>query len=257
MRRFARTLLALILALSTLPVEARDWKKLRIGIDGTYPPFSQKGPDGRPTGFDVEVAGGVCVRLGADCEMVTLGWNDLVPALLARRVDLVVASQPILEESRRTVEFTARYYRILPRFVARAADLPVDVSRKALAGRRIGVRAGTAHAVWLADARPEATRVEFRNEAEAGAALLDGRVDLVFGDTLALFDWLDRANPHGRAGFVGEPVEAPRIFGDGAGITFRRDDRDLGQLVDKALVDMTRDGSLDRFAGHWFPFAIR
>lgn len=257
MRRLARTLLVVTLALFALPGEAREWKKLRIGIDGTYPPFSQKDVDGHPTGFDVEVAGGVCARLGADCEMVALGWDGLLPALLARRVDLLVASLPILEESRRTIEFTARYHRILPRFVARAADLPADTSRKALAGRRIGVRAGTAHAVWLAESRPEATPVPFRNEAEAGAALLDGRVDLVFGDTLALFEWLDRTAPRGRAGFAGDPVEAPRIFGDGAGIAFRRDDRDLGALVDKALGDMTRDGSLDRFAGHWFPFAIR
>lgn len=257
MRLVARTLIAALLALSLAPAEAREFKKLRIGTDGTYPPFSQKGPDGRPTGFDVEIATAICARLQAECEVVALGWDDLLPALLQRRVDLLVASQPITDDARRVVEFTAGYHQIAPRFVARAADVGHSTGRATLAGRTVGVRAGTAHAVWLAEARPEAKRMEFRTEAEAGAALLDGRVDFVFGDALALFGWLDRQEPRGRAGFTGEAIVAPRSFGDGAGIAFRRDDRDLGALVDRALVDIGRDGTLDRLAAHWFPFAIR
>ena len=83
------------------------------------------------------------------------------------------------------------------------------------------------------------------------------RVDLVFGDTLALYRWLVGTAPRGAAGFVGDEVLDAATFGAGAGIAFRRDDRDLGQLVDRALVEMTRDGTLDRLAAHWFPFAIR
>ncbi len=257
MRRFARTLLAAALALAVLPAEAREWKKLRIGTDGTYPPFSFKAADGRLSGFDVEVASAVCTRLAAECEVSALGWDDLLPALVARRVDLLVASVPVTDAARRVVEFTARYHQIAPRFVARAAELPVATTPRALSGRRVGVRAGTSHAAWLTDANPGVVKVEFPDDAQAGAALLDGRVDLVFGDTLALFEWLDRTAPRGRAGFTGDAIDNARAFGDGAGIAFRRDDRDLGALVDKALLDMTRDGTLDRLAAHWFPFAIR
>lgn len=257
MRSILRTLLALLALAVALPAEAREFKKLRIGLDGTYPPFSKKDGEGRIVGFDPEMAAVICARLAVECEYLALGWNDLVPALLSRRVDLLVASQPITDDARRAVEFTNRYYRIAPRFVARASDLARPTTRAALKGVRVGVRAGTAHAAWLAAERPEAQRVELRNEAEAGAALVAGRVDLVFGDTLALYEWLDRAAPRGAAAFTGEGVEAPRLFGDGAGIAFRREDRDLGQLVDKVLHDIGRDGTFDRLAGRWFPFAIR
>lgn len=257
MRSIARMFLA-ILAVAVAPLaEARDFKKLRIGIDGTYPPFSKKAADGSLGGFDVEVAAAICGRLAAECEFVALGWSDLVPALLARRVDLLVASQPITEEARRSVDFTSPYHRISPRFVARATEVSRSTSRAALRDVKVGVRAGTAHAAWLTAERPEARRVEFRNEAEAGTALLAGTVDVVFGDTSALYEWLDRAAPRGKAGFVGEAIDAPRVFGDGAGIAFRRDDRDLGQILDKTLIEIRRDGTLDRLAGHWFPFAIR
>lgn len=253
-----RLLLALLLtACVATPVAARDWKRLRIATDGAYPPFSLKTEAGEPSGFDVEVAQELCRRLGAECEIQAVGWDALLPSLLQRRTDLLVASIPITEASKRSVDFSPPYHRIAPRFVGRLVDAPPDPSHAPLAGLRIGVRGGTAHAAHLAAAHPQAIPVEFPSEAAAGAALLDGRVDLVFGDTLALYRWLDGEAPRGVAGFVGDEVIDAIHFGEGAGVARRREDRDLGQLVDKALVDMGRDGTLDRLAGHWFPFAIR
>lgn len=236
---------------------ARDWKRIRIATDGAYPPFSRIDADGRPIGFDVEVATEICRRLGAECEITAVGWDALVPSLLERRADLLVASIPITDAARRSVEFTARYHRIAPRFVGRLLDAPADPTQTSLAEVRVGVRGGTVHAAQLAAAHPQATILPFSTEAAAGAALVDRRVDLVFGDTLALYRWLDLEAPRGVAGFVGDEVIDPAHFGDGAGIAYRREDRDLGQLVDRALADIGRDGTLDRLAGHWFPFAIR
>jgi ABC-type amino acid transport substrate-binding protein len=148
MRRVPIALLCLA-ALAVAPAAARDWKRIRVATDGAYPPFSRLEADGRPGGFDVDVARALCNRLAADCEVVAPGWDELVPSLLAKKVDLVVASQPITEEARRRVEFTAAYHRIAPRFVARDGATPVDPRPEAVKGRRIGVRAGTAHAAHL------------------------------------------------------------------------------------------------------------
>lgn len=244
-------------ASSTLPTQARDWKHLRIATDGAYPPFNRVEAGGRVSGFDVEVAEELCRRLHVTCEIAAVGWDALVPSLQARKADVLIASIPITEASRRVVDFTARYHRIPPRFVGRVLDAPRDPERATLEGVRVGVRAGTAHALHMAAAHPKAVLVAFPDEAAAGAALADRSVDLVFGDTLALYRWLDEDAPEGVAGFVGGEVVDPARFGDGGGIAFRREDRDLGVLLDKALVDMGRDGTLDRLAAHWFPFAIR
>lgn len=253
-----RTVLALpfFAAFAARPAAARDWKRIRIGTDGAYPPFSRV-VDGRPVGFDPDVAEALCRRIGAECEVVALGWDALLPSLQAKRVDALVASIPITDAARRSMEFTQRYHQILPRFVGRLVDAPADPTRATLAGLRIGVREGTAHAAHLALRHPKAIPIAFPSEASAGAALVDRRIDLVFGDTSALYRWLDEEAPHGVAGFVGEAVADPAQFGDGAGIAFRREDRDLGQLLDRALLDIGRDGTLDAIAGRWFPFAIR
>lgn len=256
--RLAPLALLLLAPLALASAEARDWKQLRVATDGAYPPFSRI-EGGKPAGFDVDVARAVCARLQAECEIVAPGWDDLVPALLARRVDLVVASQPITEEARRRVEFTAPYYRIDPRFVARERAAPADLRPAATAGRRIGVRTATAHAAHLAAVHvPAGALVEpFSTEAEALKALAAGRLDLVFGDALTLYGLLDRSFADAGLRFVGAPVDNPRHFGNGAGITHRREDADLGRLVDKALVDLDRDGTLDRLVARHFPFAIR
>ena len=255
LRSLLPPLLAVAVAVS--PAAAREWKRLRIATDGAYPPFSRVEADGRVVGFDPEVAAELCRRIGADCEITAVGWDALIPSLGGGRADVLVASIPITDAARRSLEFTARYHRIAPRWVARVRDDVGDPGSETLAGRRVGVRGGTAHVAHLRAAHPDAAIVEFPSEAAAGQALLDGGVDLVFGDTLALHRWLDHDAPRGAAGFVGREVIDPAHFGDGAGIAHRREDRDLGRLLDKALLDMSRDGTLDRLAGHWFPFAIR
>jgi ABC-type amino acid transport substrate-binding protein len=258
--RAASLVFVLLATLTALgPAEARDWKRIRVATDGAYPPFSRLAPGGSPIGFDVDVATAICARLGAECEIVATGWDGLLPALETRNVDLLVASQPITEEARRRVAFTAKYHQISPRFVARDLSTPVDPAPAATKGRRIGVRAGTAHAAYLAAVHvPKgATVLTFPTEADALKALAGDRLDLVFGDALALYDWLD-LDPAGRCcRFVGKPVESARWFGAGAGIAYRPEDRDLGALVDKALVGLDRDGTLDRLVGRHFPFAIR
>jgi ABC-type amino acid transport substrate-binding protein len=257
MRLVSLALLLLVTALGS--AEARDWKRIRIATDGHYPPFSSLDGEGRPIGYDVEVARAVCARLRADCEITAIGWDALFPSLLADRVDLLVASQPITEDARRIVEFSRAYHHIEPRFVGRDLARPVDPAPRLAAGRRIGVRAGTAHAGYLGAvyAPLGATIVTFATEADALRALTEGRLDLVFGDALGLFGLLDRDFDGKGLRFVGRPVDSPRHFGAGAGIAFRRGDADLGGQVDKALADLDRDGTLGRLVGHWFPFAIR
>ena len=257
--RFVSLALLVLVAVALAPAEARDWKRIRIATDGHYPPFSSLDEAGKPIGFDVDVARAVCARLGAECEIAAPGWDALVPSLLGGRVDLLVASQPITEEARRVVEFTAAYHHIAPRFVGRDRSKPIDPRPATASGLRIGVRAGTAHAVHLGAvyAPAGAEIVAYPTEAEALAALAGDRLDLVFGDALALFDLLDLVFDNKGLRFVGRPVESPRHFGAGAGIAFRREDADLGRSVDKALFDLDRDGTLGRIAGRWFPFAIR
>ena len=61
MKRFVTTLAAaavLAVAAGIAPASAQD--KLRIGVEGAYPPFSWKEADGTLKGFDIEIAMALC-----------------------------------------------------------------------------------------------------------------------------------------------------------------------------------------------------
>ena len=56
MKRFLifLTMTAFILAAGTS--WSKDWTKVRIGVEGAYPPFSYTEPDGTLAGFDIDIA---------------------------------------------------------------------------------------------------------------------------------------------------------------------------------------------------------
>ena len=48
-----------------------DELKLRVGVEGAYPPFSSVGPDGQIKGFDIDIAKALCEQIKAQCALRT------------------------------------------------------------------------------------------------------------------------------------------------------------------------------------------
>ena len=82
---------------------------LRVGMECTYAPFNYRTADGELTGYDVDVAKGVAGIIGADLEFVCQKWDGMIPALLANKFDLIVASMSITEKRRVKIDFSGPY----------------------------------------------------------------------------------------------------------------------------------------------------
>ena len=65
---------------------------LRVGCECTYFPFNYRTDDGVLTGYDIDVAKGIIENIGADVEFVCQKWDGMIPALLANKFDLIIAS---------------------------------------------------------------------------------------------------------------------------------------------------------------------
>jgi len=109
--------MALCLAATAAQAEELE---IRIGVEGAYPPFSHKNADGQLIGFDVDIAHALCAAMKAKCTLVEQDWDGIIPALLARKYDAIVASMAITEERKKRVDFSRKYYNSPAKFAARA-----------------------------------------------------------------------------------------------------------------------------------------
>jgi polar amino acid transport system substrate-binding protein len=242
----AAAIAALILA---APAGAVRAEVLRIGTEGAYPPFNQIDPSGELIGFDIDIAQALCDNMKVTCEFVRQDWDGIIPGLLARKYDAIIASMSITEERKRAVDFTDPYYSNKLRFVA-AEGAGLDPQN--LKGKVVGAQRATISASYLEDHPIKGAKVKLYDTQEnAYLDLASGRVDVILADMLVSHEWLNSAAGEGFA-FLGEPID----IGDTVGIAVRKGDTELLARLNAALASIIADGTYEELNAKYFPFPI-
>lgn len=245
---------SLVLAAGT--VQAKDWKTVRIGVEGAYPPFSYVDPDGRLAGFDIEIAQALCDQMGVKCTMVQQDWDGIIPALLARKYDAIVASMSITEERKKKVAFTNKYYNTPAKF-ARKKGSGIEISKAGLKGKTVGVQRATTHDNFITGEFGNDVNIKrYATQDEAYLDAVAGRLDLLLADSVAMDDGFLKTDKGANWEFVGPDYSDPKYFGDGAGIAIRKQDKDLVAMFNKAIKAIRANGTYDRIAKKYFDFDI-
>ena len=90
--------IVLTFALTALAAAAfAQGKDLKVAIDPTYEPFTFKTADGKPTGFDVDIATALCEQIKRKCVFVEQVWDSMIPGLQAKKYDAIISSMSITE----------------------------------------------------------------------------------------------------------------------------------------------------------------
>ena len=234
--------------------QAKDWKTVRFGIEGAYPPFSWTEADGSLKGFDVDMANALCKEMQVKCKIVAQDWDGIIPSLLARKYDAIIAAMSITEERKKKVDFTGKYALIPNKFIAKkGAGLDFDN----LDGQKIAVQRATSHDKYLTDNYGDKVEiVRYGSFDEAYLDLANGRVAAVLGDASALEEGvLNKAGGEAYE-FVGPSLTDPKWFGEGFGIAVRKQDKDLTKKLDAAILSLREKGVYQEIAAKYFNYDV-
>ncbi|MGF1684575.1 ABC transporter substrate-binding protein [Photobacterium minamisatsumaniensis] len=248
--------ISLILAFFIAGTAVASDKPVRLASDFTYPPFNYKDASGTPQGFDIEIADALCTEAKLKCEWVSQSWDGLIPSLLSRKSDVIMASMRITDERKKRVLFTDKYYQTPARFVA-AKEAEFDVSESGLEGKRIGVQLGTIHDRYVTDMYGDVANIRrYNGQDEVYLDLQSGRLDTVFGnsDQLALA-FLEKEYGQNFE-FVGEAVTDKSYIGEGTALALRLNDKKLADKFNNAIATIRANGTYDQIAAKYFKFDI-
>ena len=187
LRWFAAALLLTMPVILLAPAAARadstldkilKEKKLRVTIDVANPPFGVLGKDGQPDGSDVAVARKMAQDMGVALEFVQVPATGRIPALLAGRSDVTIASISVTTDRAKAVMFcnpngALKIVILAPQSLA--LKTPAD-----MAGKRIGITRATLEEATVPKMAPKETNIVWFDDITATIqALLSGQVDAV------------------------------------------------------------------------------
>jgi len=89
MNIFKKTILTVLASLLIIGNVYAD--KIKIGTEGAYPPWNSKDASGALIGFEVELANELCAIMKRECTIVEQDWDGMIPALLMRKFDAIMA----------------------------------------------------------------------------------------------------------------------------------------------------------------------
>ena len=255
-------LLCALLALTASTSYAKDWNEIRLASEGAFPPFNITAADGSLQGFDIDIGNALCEEMKAKCTWVKQDWDGMIPALVSRKFDAILASMSITEERKAKVDFTQKYYASPLALIAKKGS-PLQPDLQSLTGKKVGVQRGTVadnYATRYWDGKgPEIVR--YAKQDEAYLDLRSGRMDAAFSDYLEAWGGF-LTKPEGEGYDVagerlfGKNAEEKGVIGEGIGIAVRKRDKELTEKLNQALAAIRANGKYDAIQKKYFPMDI-
>jgi len=255
--------------------------KIKIGTEGAYPPWNAKDASGKLIGFEVELANELCKIMGHECTIVEQDWDGMIPALLMRKFDAIMAGMSITDERLKTINFSQGYAdEVASLAVMKGSNLEsmetsegINLSKKsgsakkdlktitaALKGKTVCVQTATIHQNFLESGEVGKVNVRtYKTQDEVNLDLAAGRCDVALAAAVAFTDYADKS---GKPVVLVGPTFSGGAFGNGVGVGIRKSGdgaigkRDAQLLKDfnKAINEARKQGIISKLAIKHFGF---
>ena len=280
MNKFIRLFLSIFASIILLSTSVLA-DKIKIGTEGAYPPWNAKDESGKLIGFEIELANFLCMYMKHECTIVEQDWDGMIPALVMRKFDAIMAGMSITEERMKTINFSQGYasdgasLAVMKGSPLEGMDTSAinlsstDSATKkiladlttSLAGKTVCVQTATIHQNFLESGLVGKPTVRtYKTQDEVNLDVAAGRCDAGLADILAITDFAEKS---GKPVVLTGPVYSGGPFGAGVGVGIRKGDKSSAQgkkdtklLKDfnKAIDTARKQGKISELAIKWFGF---
>ncbi|HVO24504.1 MAG TPA: ABC transporter substrate-binding protein [Candidatus Margulisiibacteriota bacterium] len=234
---------------SAPPVQAPP-AEIRVGIAPIYPPLAFK-ENGQLKGIEVDFAHQLSLDLGQKFVLVELPWDDLIPALRAGRIDVIMSGMSVTEERSKLVSFTDWYVRAGQMALIRRKDY--EKLRKPgsmdLPTSRVGFQTNSTGELY---ARQNLTKAKLKGypTLDAGIeALRAKQIDFFIYDAPAIW----RIRGQLRDQYPDLTGRYTPLTDEHLAWAVRQDDPTLRDNLNAELQHWKKDGYLESILDHWIP----
>jgi polar amino acid transport system substrate-binding protein len=226
-------------------------KPLRVGIAPSYPPVIFE-EDGEILGIEADLAHSIAEALGRRAVFSRYPLGELIDALEAGEIDVIMSGLSITPERSKRIRFTAPYMKIGQLALIRSSEL-VRLGRKRSvyrSGVRVGYERGSAGERFVATSLPRATSFAFDDVDSAIRSLRAARIDFFIHDAPTV--WRLAGDPASRdlQGLYHLLTEEHLAW------AVRRDDLKLHALLDATLSHWKREGRIEPIVNRWIPVRV-
>ena len=265
---FLSTIAALAIFLSSAQADS-----IRIGTEGAYPPWNSKDASGNLIGFEVDLAKELCAIMKHECTIVEQDWDGMIPGLIMRKYDAIMAGMSITDERMKTINFSQGYadevaqLAVMKGSSLEGMDTPSGINLSlggsdvksalktltgALAGKTICVQTATIHQNFLESGDVGSVTVRtYKTQDEVNLDLTAGRCDAALAAAVAFTDYAEKS---GKDVVLVGPTFSGGAFGNGVGVGIRKDDTALLKKFNDAIDTARKQGKISELAIKWFGF---
>jgi polar amino acid transport system substrate-binding protein len=221
--------------------------ELIVGTSGDYPPFTATAKEGRLIGYDVDLANVIASAMGVKAKVVKMPFGDLLTALEAGKIDMVISCLTIMPKRNLKVAFAGPYFLsgqsiLTTRETAFKATKLADMNK---AGFSLAVPGGTTSEIIAKQSISDAKIVVAKDMDEALQLLLTGKVQAVMSDVATCAVAAFRNQDKGL-------MSTDRLTFEPIGIAVSQTDPLLVNWLNNFILVMKGNGDLDELGQKWF-----
>jgi histidine transport system substrate-binding protein len=233
---------------------ALNAQTLKLGTDPTFAPYETKSPTGEIVGFEIDIAKAMCEKMGVKPVWVENDFDSIIPALQAKKFDVIVSGMAVNEKRKQQVSFTDKVFHTPAGMVVRKGS-GLKTLPESLRGKSVGMQQGTIFEQYARKyfAPHGVTVTPYKTPDLYRADLMAGRLDAVMDDSVVLQTNI-LSKPEGKDYEFAKPTLRDEIFGVGASFGLRKGDTALLQKLNKALAQIRKDGTYAKIASKYFTF---